>query len=176
MKIVLAGAFGKLGSDILRALCQTEHEIIAADAVVNVPGDLDESRFTTRKIDVTDPATLAGLCGGADVVITTVGLTGASTRFTNYDIDYQGNLNLLKEAEKAGVQHFAYISVINADKGEGIPMVHAKFRMEEELNGEATLVVTGGLAPVVLPYCRRKAIHAPDLVLEGLYRNWQLNR
>ena len=133
MKIVLAGAFGKLGSDILRALCQTEHEIIAADAVVNIPGDLDESRFTTRKIDVTDPATLAGLCDGADVVITTVGLTGASTRFTNYDIDYQGNLNLLKEAEKAGVQHFAYISVINADKGEGIPMVHAKFRMEEEL-------------------------------------------
>lgn len=49
-------------------------------------------------------------------------------------------------------------------------------RMEEELNGEATLVVTGGLAPVVLPYCRRKAIHAPDLVLEGLYRYWQLNR
>ena len=33
-----------------------------------------------------------------------------------------------------------------------------------------------GLAPVVLPYCRRKAIHAPDLVLEGLYRYWQLNR
>lgn len=49
-------------------------------------------------------------------------------------------------------------------------------RMEEELNGEATLVVTGGLAPVVLPYCRRKAIHAPDLVLEGLYRYWQLNQ
>ena len=49
-------------------------------------------------------------------------------------------------------------------------------RMEEELNGEATLVVTGGLAPEVLPYCRRKAIHAPDLVLEGLYRYWQLNR
>ena len=49
-------------------------------------------------------------------------------------------------------------------------------RMEEELNGEATLVVTGGLAPVVLPYCRRKAIRAPDLVLEGLYRYWQLNR
>ena len=49
-------------------------------------------------------------------------------------------------------------------------------RMEEELNGEATLVVTGGLAPVVLPYCRHKAIHAPDLVLEGLYRYWQLNR
>ena len=33
MKIVLAGAFGKLGSDILRALCATDHQIVAADAV-----------------------------------------------------------------------------------------------------------------------------------------------
>ena len=49
-------------------------------------------------------------------------------------------------------------------------------RIEEELGRPATLVVTGGLAPVVLPYCRRKAIHVPDLVLEGLYRYWQLNR
>lgn len=37
MKVVLAGAFGKLGSDILRALCATDHQIVAADAVVRVP-------------------------------------------------------------------------------------------------------------------------------------------
>lgn len=34
-----------------------------------------------------------------DAVITTVGLTGASDKVTNYDIDYQGNLNLLEEAK-----------------------------------------------------------------------------
>ncbi len=133
MKIVLAGAFGKLGSDILRALCATDHEIVAADAVLRIPEDVDQSRFTTKKIDVTDPATMKGLCDGADVVITTVGLTGASTKVNNYDIDYHGNLNLLNEAKAAGVKHFAYISVINADKGDGIPMVHSKFLMEGEL-------------------------------------------
>jgi len=133
MKIVLAGAFGKLGSDILRALCATEHEIIAADAVMRVPADVDSSRFTARQIDVTRPETMTGLCDRADVVITTVGLTGASTKFNNYDIDYHGNLNLLNEAKKAGVKHFAYISVINADKGDGIPMVHSKYLMEQEI-------------------------------------------
>ena len=39
MKVVLAGAFGKLGSDILRALCATDHQIVAADAVTRVPAD-----------------------------------------------------------------------------------------------------------------------------------------
>ena len=39
-----------------------------------------------------------------DVVITTMGLTGASTVITSYDIDYQGNLNLLNEAKKSNVK------------------------------------------------------------------------
>lgn len=132
-KILLAGAFGKLGSDILRALCQTEHEIIAADAVLNIKPDMDENRFTTRQIDVTNPDTLLGLCDGVDLVITTIGLTGASTKYDNYDIDYQGNWNLLQEAISAGVPHFAYISVINADQGKGIPMVHSKYLFEQAL-------------------------------------------
>ena len=133
MRVLLAGAFGKLGSDILRALCATEHEIIAADAVLRIPEDVDKTRFEVKQIDVTKPETLKGLCDGVDTVITTVGLTGASTKFSNYDIDYKGNLNLLNEAKAAGVKHFAYISVINADKGEGIPMVHSKYLMEEEI-------------------------------------------
>ncbi|MCF0129948.1 MAG: NAD(P)H-binding protein [Pseudobutyrivibrio sp.] len=133
MKIVLAGAFGKLGSDILRVLCATDHEIVAADAVMRIPEDVDQNRFKTVQIDVTNPDSMKGLCDGADVVITTVGLTGASTKVNNYDIDYKGNLNLLNEAKAAGVKNFAYISVINADKGDGIPMVNSKYLLEQEL-------------------------------------------
>ncbi|MCQ2502715.1 MAG: NAD(P)H-binding protein [Saccharofermentans sp.] len=133
MKILLAGAFGKLGSEILRALCATDNEIVAADAVLRIPEDMDQSRFETKKIDVTDPASLNGLCDGVDIVITTVGLTTASTRFSNYDIDYHGNLNLLNEAKKAGVKQFDYISVINADKGDKVPMVNSKFLLEQDL-------------------------------------------
>ena len=33
MKVVLAGAFGKLGSDILLSLCKAGHEVVAADMV-----------------------------------------------------------------------------------------------------------------------------------------------
>ncbi len=131
MKIVLAGAYGNLGSDVFKALLKAGHTVVAADMVerdLGLTGD-----FTFRKLDVTKPDALKGLCDGADCVITTVGLTKTSATVTNYDIDYQGNLNLLREAQAAGVKHFAYVSVLKADKAPKVPMLHAKYLFEEEL-------------------------------------------
>ncbi len=132
MKVVLAGAFGNLGADILRELVKQGHEVVAADLKTKEISGL-EGKYTPRAMDVTEPETLKGLCDGADVVITTVGLTGTSATITNYDIDYQGNLNLLREAQRAGVKHFSYISVIKADSDPQVPMLHAKYLFEQEL-------------------------------------------
>lgn len=131
MKVVLAGAYGNLGADIFRSLLAAGHEVVAADMAerdIGVSGN-----YTFRKMDVTKPETLKELCDGADVVVTTVGLTKTSATVTNYEIDYQGNLNLLNEAKAAGVKNFAYISVIKADKAPKVPMLHAKYLFEEEL-------------------------------------------
>lgn len=131
MKIVLAGAYGNLGCDILRSLLKAGHEVVAADMMEKDLGL--EGNLTFRQINVTDPASLKGLCDGADMVITTVGLTKTSATVTNYEIDYQGNVNLLREAQAAGVKKFIYISVLKADKAPKVPMLHAKYLMEEEL-------------------------------------------
>ena len=134
MKVVLAGAFGNLGADILKCLVADGHEIVAADLKEGtVEGT--EGKYTFVAIDATNPETLKGLCDGADVVITTMGLTGASTRFTAYDIDYKGNINLYEECKKAGVKKFNYISVISCDQpgAEEVPMLHAKHLVEEEI-------------------------------------------
>ena len=96
MKIVLAGAYGNLGGDIFQALLKAGHQVVAADMIqrdLGLTGD-----YTFKKLDVTRPEMLKGLCDGADAVISTVGLTKTSATLTNYDIDYQGNLNLLNEA------------------------------------------------------------------------------
>ena len=132
MKVVLAGAFGKLGSDILRALVRDGHDVLAVDMVLR---ELDgiEGSYEKKQVDVTKPEQLAGLCEGADAVITTVGLTRTSAEVTNYDIDYHGNLNLLNEARRAGVKKFAYVSVLKADKAPKVPMLHAKYLLEEAL-------------------------------------------
>lgn len=132
MKVVLAGAFGRLGSDILRALVRDGHDVLAVDMVLR---ELDgiEGSYEKKQVDVTKPEQLAGLCEGADAVITTVGLTRTSAEVTNYDIDYRGNLNLLNEAKRAGVKKFAYVSVLKANRAPKVPMLHAKYLLEEAL-------------------------------------------
>ena len=132
MKVLLAGAFGKLGTDILKALVRDGHEVLAIDMVTREIEGI-EGKYEKKVVDVTKPESLKGLCDGKDAVITTVGLTRASAEVTCYDIDYQGNLNLLNEAKAAGVKKFAYISVLKADKNDKVPMLHAKAMLEAEL-------------------------------------------
>lgn len=132
MKVVLAGAFGKLGSDILRALVRDGHEVLAIDMIVRELADVPGG-YEAKQVDVTKPEQLAGICDGADAVITTVGLTRTSAEVTNYDVDYHGNLNLLNEAKRAGVKKFAYVSVLKADRAPKVPMLHAKYLLEQEL-------------------------------------------
>ena len=137
MKVVLAGAFGNLGAEILKCLCAAGHEVVAAD-LKERPVEGCEGKYTFQAINATKPETLNGLCDGAEVVITTMGLTGASTTVTSYDIDYRGNMNLYAECKKAGVKKFNYISVISCDEpgAEKVPMLYAKLMVEQEIKKE----------------------------------------
>mgnify|MGYP003294501790 FL=1 len=130
MKVLLAGAFGHLGSDVLKALVDAGHEVIAADAVIR---DVDFTGFTPLEIDMTDKEAIKGICNGVDTVVTTVGLTKASETLTPMDIDFGANKNLLDEAKASGVKNFAYVSVIKADTATYIPMLGAKVMLEKEL-------------------------------------------
>ena len=137
MKVVLAGAFGNLGAEILKCLCADGHEIVAAD-LKERPVEGCAGKYTFVPIDATNPETMNGLCEGAEVAITTMGLTGASTRVTSYDIDYKGNMNFYAECRRSGVKKFNYISVISCDEkgAEEVPMLHAKFLVEQEIKQE----------------------------------------
>ena len=73
MKVLLAGAFGNLGFEILKALAKHNYEIVAADLREKENSGL-EGKYTFRMIDATDPKTLSGICDGVDTVITTMGL------------------------------------------------------------------------------------------------------
>lgn len=138
MKVVLAGAFGNLGAEILKCLCAAGHEVVAADLKERTVEGC-EGKYTFAAIDATNPETLKGLCEGAEVAITTMGLTGASTKVTSYDIDHKGNMNFYAECKRAGVKKFNYISVISCDEkgAEEVPMLHAKFLVEQEIKKES---------------------------------------
>ena len=48
-------------------------------------------------------------------------------------------------------------------------------RIEKELGAKATLIATGGLAKMVVPYCNRNIIDDDDLLLKGLFIIYKKN-
>ena len=59
---------------------------------------------------------MIGICDNIDWVFTSIGITRQVDGLTYMDVDYQGNLNLLNEAEKSKVSSFLYVSAIGGDK------------------------------------------------------------
>ena len=49
-------------------------------------------------------------------------------------------------------------------------------RLQDELEGEATVIATGGLAKKIVPYCKREIILDDDLLLKGLAVIYRKNR
>jgi uncharacterized protein YbjT (DUF2867 family) len=69
---------------------------------------------------------MKGKFEGADYVISAVGITRQKDGLTYMDVDYQANLNLLREAENGGVQKFIYVSALNGEHLTHLKMCKAK--------------------------------------------------
>lgn len=104
-KILLAGATGYLGRFVAYQLSEQGYSarLIVRDMLKS---GFDPDEFEIIEAQVTQPDTLTGIMDGVDVVISTLGITKQKEGFTYMDVDYQANLNLLREAEKHGVKKF----------------------------------------------------------------------
>lgn len=134
--ILVVGSTGLLGTEICRQLSEKELPFRAL-----VRKDSDQSKVENLKLlgaqiavgDLKDPASLAEACQGVEKVIST-----ASSTFSRRDgdhiesVDHQGQLNLLNAAEKAGVQHFVFISFRDAPDYPN-PLSDAKRAVEQAL-------------------------------------------
>ena len=112
-RVLVAGATGYLGGYVAREFKSHGHYV---RALVRNPSKLDPIKGTLDDIvraEITEPATLEGTCEGIDTVFSSVGITKQKDGLAFRDVDYQGNLNLLEAAQKAGVKKFIYVSVFN---------------------------------------------------------------
>ena len=132
-KVLVAGATGYLGRFVVKELRSRGYyvRILARD-----PSKLDRTGpFLQPALnndfdelfrgEVTRPETLEGLCEGIDIVFSSIGITRQKDRLTYYDVDYQGNINILDNALKHHVKKFIYISVFNAHLYEHIAIIKA---------------------------------------------------
>lgn len=132
-KVLVAGATGYLGQYVVKAFNSRGYLVRAfgrnEKKLKQLAEYIDESRIGI----ITKPETLTGICNGVDIVFTCVGITKQSDKLTFDQVDYQGNLNLLNEAKKAGVSKFIFISVFNAHNMTHLKAVQAKLKFEQEL-------------------------------------------
>ena len=131
-KVLVAGATGYLGKHIVNELKSRGYWVR-----VLIRKGSQKKLFTNVDDffvgEITKPKTLIGIAENIDWVFSTIGITRQEDSLTYMDVDYQGNVNLLYEAEKSGVEKFEYISAINGDKQRHLKIFEAKERFVNEL-------------------------------------------
>ncbi|QXT40646.1 SDR family oxidoreductase [Gymnodinialimonas ceratoperidinii] len=143
--VFIAGATGYLG----RHLCEEYHQ--RGWYVMALVRNAERARGVTAdqliEAEATRPETLVGTMSGADLVISALGITRQADGLRYWDVDFQANVNLLREAEAAGVRRFAYIHVLNAGAMSDVPLVAAKAAFVEALADSplrATVIAPSG--------------------------------
>jgi len=154
-KVLVAGATGYLGryavqefknrGYLVRALVRNPEKF-------KKPGPFFSPQIDTLADEVvfgdaTRPETIAGLCDGIDVVFSSLGMIKPDFEHDNFDVDYQGNMNILSEALKAGVKKFVYVSVFDAHRMMNIPNVQAHEKFVRELQAariDSTIIRPNG--------------------------------
>ena len=130
-RVLVAGATGYLGGYILKELQRRGlwvRTLVRDNTKLRLSGSVDVVEGF-----MTDPQSIEGCCRNIDVVISTVGITRQRDGLTYMDVDYQANMNLLKEAKKNGVQKFIYISVLHGQSLQHLKICEAKERFVGEL-------------------------------------------
>lgn len=122
--VCIAGSTGYLGKHIVQELLQRGTAFTAIARSAEKLPELDPSKICIA--EVTQAQSLKGVLNNTHTVISTVGITRQKDKLTYMDVDYQANINLLREAEKAKVKKFIYISAINGDKMRNLKIFEAK--------------------------------------------------
>ncbi len=132
---VIAGATGYLGGHTARAAKRAGFRV---RALARDPARLDDAtRAACDEVfvgEATDPATIAGVCDGADVVFSSIGVRHLRRRPTIWEVDERANLNLVGEAERAGARRFVFVSVLGGPGMRArVPAAEARERVVDRL-------------------------------------------
>jgi len=140
-KVLVAGATGYLGKHVVQAF---KEQGFWVRALARNPNKLSvQGPFLEPAVDrylddvfvgqVTQPETLTGLCRDIEIVFSSIGITRQRDKLTFREVDYQGNVNILKEALKAGVRKFIFVSVFQGQRFTHLAGIRAREDFVTEL-------------------------------------------
>ena len=134
--ILVAGATGVLGSEIVRRLRARGEEVRAIVRVTSAPEKIERLRMLGAEIvqaDLKEPRTLLAACAGVNAVISTVTTILTSQPGDSFEAtDGEGTKALIDAAGKAGAAKFVFVS-FDTSKSPENPLSAAKRGAEEHL-------------------------------------------
>ena len=134
--ILVAGATGVLGTEIVRRLASRGERVRALTRVTSAPEKVERlKRFGAEIVqgDLRQPQSLLAACVGVDAVISTVTTILTSQPGDSFEAtDGEGNKSLIDAARKTGVRKFVFVS-FDTSKSVDNPLTRAKQNAEDYL-------------------------------------------
>ena len=134
--ILVAGATGVLGSEIVRRLTARGDQVRAMVRTTSAPEKIERLKMLGAEIvraDVKEPRTLLAACEGVSAVISTITTILTSQPGDSFEAtDGEGNEALIDAAKNAGATKFVFVS-FDASKTPDCPLSSAKKVAEEHL-------------------------------------------
>jgi uncharacterized protein YbjT (DUF2867 family) len=134
--ILVAGATGVLGSEIVRRLIARGEKVRAMVRTTSAPEKVERLKKTGAEIvvaDVKDPPTLLSACAGVDAVISTITTILTSQPGDSFEAtDRDGTKALIDAARDSGARKFVFVS-FDTSKSVEYPLSNAKREAEEHL-------------------------------------------
>ena len=143
MKILVVGATGVLGRQIVRRLLAQGAEVRALTRAPERAADLARQGAEVVAGDLVDKGSLERACSGVDRVLAAAHALLGRGRHRSERVDDAGHRALIDAARAAGVGRFVYISASAAAADHPIDFFRTKFAIEEVLQ-------RSGVAHVIL--------------------------
>ena len=155
MKLLIVGATGTLGRQIVRHALDQNYEVRCLVRSFNRGSFLKEWGAELVKGDLCNPETLPPALEGVDAII-----DAATTRITDSlnikTVDWEGKVNLIQAVQAAGIDRYIFFSILNAEKHPEVPLMEIKhctelFLAESGLN-YTTLRLGGFMQGLIAQY------------------------
>lgn len=143
MKLLVVGATGTLGRQIVRRALDEGHDVRCLVRSAQRASFLREWGVELIRGSLTKPDTLLPALEGVDTVI-----DAATARPSEsvLEVDWQGKVNLIEATKAAGIQRFIFISILNSDRFPHVPLMKVKHSTEK-------LLAESGLDYTILQPC-----------------------
>ena len=119
MKVLVAGANGKIGQRLVKQMAESAH---SPRAMIRNPDQAEELQALGAETVVADlEDDCSGALKGCDAVIFTAGSGPDTGPDKTVDVDQNGAISLIDQAKAAGVQRFLIVSSMRAEDPEAGP-------------------------------------------------------